>query len=197
MFERMREYKPKKVHRLEVEIDGFTPCLERVSDGQILQTTVSIATPEDIMKVNQWRRFEDWKAYLNSSDGFLVYKLCIESDATIQGLISFEKEPHSYGGHSWIELHVLESAPHNFGKTKIYNGVAAHLFAVACKHSIQSGCNGLVQFHAKTPKLFEHYKESVHAVSIDDTELRMVITPTMANQLVGTYFGRGDDNALQ
>jgi hypothetical protein len=59
-----------------------------------------------------------------------VYKLTITNNQNIiQGLISLEVKPdHVY-------MHLIESAPFNFGKQKTYLGVSGNLVAFACKLS--------------------------------------------------------------
>jgi len=61
----------------------------------------------------------------------------------IQGLISLEiKSDHVY-------MHLVESAPFNKGKMKIYAGVPGNLVAFACKLSFQRGHEGNVSFFLK------------------------------------------------
>ena len=35
---------------------------------------------------------------------------------------------------------IVETAPHNYGHNGKYEGVGGHLFAIACKVSMESGC---------------------------------------------------------
>lgn len=48
-----------------------------------------------------------------------------------------------------VFMNLLESAPFNIGKNKIYEGVAGNLVAYACKISFQRGFDGNVAFTAK------------------------------------------------
>ena len=51
----------------------------------------------------------------------------------IQGIVSLTiEEDHIY-------MDLLESAPFNIGRNKIYEGVAGNLVAYACKVSFQNG----------------------------------------------------------
>lgn len=59
-------------------------------------------------------------------------------------------------------MNLLESAPFNIGKDKLYEGVAGNLVAYACKISFQKGFEGYVTFTAKT-KLIKHYEENLGA----------------------------------
>lgn len=47
-------------------------------------------------------------------------------------------------------MHLVENAPFNIGKGKIYEGVAGNLVAYACKESFQKGFDGNVAFISKT-----------------------------------------------
>jgi len=74
-----------------------------------------------------------------------VYKLTIVNNpAIIQGLLSVTIE------QDHVFMNLLESAPFNIGKNKIYEGVAGNLVAYACKISFQRGFDGNVAFTAKT-----------------------------------------------
>jgi len=84
-----------------------------------------------------------------------------------------------------IEMHLIESAPHNLGKSKKYAGVAANLVAYACKLSFESGFEGFVSFKPKT-RLFEHYKRTLGAEPIFRN--RMQIATDSAKNLVNSYF---------
>lgn len=59
-------------------------------------------------------------------------------------------------------MFLLESAPFNMGKNKLYEGVAGNLVAFACKLSFQRGAEGFVSFEAKT-KLIDHYTNTLGA----------------------------------
>lgn len=73
-----------------------------------------------------------------------VYKLTvIGNPKVIQGLLSFTIQPD----HIYMDL--LESAPFNRGRNKLYEGVPGNLVAYACKVSFQHGFDGYVSF---TPK---------------------------------------------
>lgn len=57
-------------------------------------------------------------------------------------------------------MHLVESAPFNKGKNKMYAGVAGNLVAFVCRRSFQLGHQGNVAFKAKT-QLMEHYVETL------------------------------------
>jgi len=87
---------------------------------------------------------------------------------------------------NFIEMHLIEVAPDNKGKSKKYMGVAANLVAYVCKTSFDLGFDGIIAFNAKT-NLVEHYKLSLGAVSLLTKE-RMVIPSTSAKKLVSSYY---------
>jgi len=84
----------------------------------------------------------------------------------IQGSISLSIEPD----HVYMPL--LENAPFNLGKNKLYEGVAGNLMAHACKVSFHHGFDGFVAFTAKT-KLIKHYEDSLGAYTLGGS--RMII----------------------
>ena len=88
-----------------------------------------------------------------------VYKLNIVGNPKIiQGLISLEvKKDH-------VHMHLLESAPFNIGKSKVYLGIPGNLVAFACKLSFQRGGKGYISFIAKT-KLIDHYIDTLGAIN--------------------------------
>lgn len=190
MFDEIKAYIPKKIHRLDLEIDEFTFCLKHTGTGEIYNTKVDLATNADFKHVEKWRMHEDWNLYLNQPSPFYsVHKVLLENDEAIQGMICLESEPLGTT-YKWIEMSVIESAPHNYGQSKLYAGVAAHLLAIACQKSIETGCNGIVAFHAKNQKLVEHYQNKLGAVLIDADTSRMVIIPETAIKLVNIYFNK-------
>lgn len=195
IYDAIRAYKPATIHRLDLEIDEFTPCLRHTETGEILNTSISIATHEDFEHVQTWRLREDWKKYLNDPEHFSVYKITLEGDTGIQGLVCFEKDHQEEQLDEneifrWIELSVVESAPHNVGQQKRYAGVAAHLLAIVCKNSFDSNCSGFVSFFAKNEKLFAHYQVALGANPVDDLDFRLLISSERAKELVDVYFNK-------
>lgn len=81
----------------------------------------------------------------------------------------------------------METAPHNFSHNGKYTGVGGHLFAIACKMSMDAGCDGFVAFTAKN-NLIEHYKETLGAKVISGQ--RMYIDDNAAKVLIEKYLER-------
>ena len=84
-----------------------------------------------------------------------------------------------------VFMHLVESAPYNKGKTKLYSGVPGNLVAFACKVSFQRGFEGNVAFISKT-QLIEHYQESLGAVHFGGR--LMIINSKAAHKLINRYF---------
>ncbi len=82
-------------------------------------------------------------------------------------------------------MNLVESAPFNIGRNKLYEGVPGNLVAFACKHSFQRGTDGFVAFDAKT-KLIEHYEKTLDAVHFRGQ--RMIIPTHSAQILIDKYF---------
>lgn len=103
----------------------------------------------------------------------------INNPSIIQGLLSLTIE----NDHVFINL--LESAPFNIGRNKLYEGVAGNLVAFACKVSFQKGFEGFVAFTAKS-HLIKHYEKTLGAFHFKNQ--RMIIDTRSAKRLVEKYF---------
>ena len=135
------------------------------------------ATLNQSLKRNGW--LFDWKYELKQPERE-VYKLTIPNNITIiQGLISLEiKTDHIY-------MHLVESAPFNKGKSKVYSGVPGNLVAFACRLSFQRGFEGNVSFISKT-QLIEHYTKTLGAYHFGGR--LMIIESEAALKLIDKYF---------
>lgn len=166
-----------KEQGIDIDIDELTPCLRRISDGTLVQTNLSLYHPKAKTKGFGF----DWKKI---DDGhFRVYALRLNGDDTIQGLVSMKSE------RGYIEVGHAEAADWNkftAGDKRIYSGVGGHLFAEACRQSIEEGNGGFVAFTAKT-KLFDYYSRQMGAQLLGGQ--RMVIDEGAALRLVERYFG--------
>ncbi len=172
--------KNKKSRELDFEIDSLTNSIRNIISGDSFQTEVIRLLAIDlktITKKNGWTF--NWKAE-SKENRKEVYKLTIVNNPhIIQGLISFTIN----GDHIYMDL--LESAPFNRGKNKVYEGVAGNLVAYACKVSFQKGFEGYVSFTSKTI-LIEHYIKTLNAIPVGGQ--LMVINTLAANILVDKYF---------
>jgi len=167
---------------LDFEIDKLTNSIENVVTGDSFLTDVSVITLADlktITKKNNWQF--DWKSEYKQPKKE-VYKLTIvNNQLIIQGLVSLEiKSDHVY-------MHLVENAPFNKGRIKMYAGVAGNLVAFACKLSFQRGHQGNVSFHSKT-QLVQHYIDSLGATHVGGRI--MIIHTVAALKLIDKYFGK-------
>jgi hypothetical protein len=80
---------------------------------------------------------------------------------------------------------LVESAPFNKGKTKMYSGVSVNLVAFACKLSFQRGHEGNVSFLSKT-QLVDHYIKTLGAFHFGGRV--MIIETQAALKLLNKYF---------
>jgi hypothetical protein len=167
---------------LDFEVDKLTNSIENILTGDSFLTDVSVVNNEDIKNINKkfgW--LFDWKKEAKLADRD-VYKLTIVNNASIiQGLVSLTVK------EDYVVMHLIESAPFNKGKLKVYAGIPGNLVAFACKLSFQRGCEGYVSFIAKT-KLIDHYVKTLGAVHVGAQ--RMVITREAALKLIDKYFSK-------
>jgi len=162
------------------EIDELTNSVKNIISGDSFSTDISRITRSDLKKItkkNGW--LFDWKLELKHPERD-IYKISIVNNQTIiQGLISLEvRSDHVF-------MHLVESAPFNKGKTKLYSGVPGNLVAFACKLSFQRGHEGNVAFLSKT-NLIDHYKESLGAIHAGGR--LMIIDSNAAFKLINRYF---------
>jgi hypothetical protein len=171
--------KQKKYH-LEIEIDKLTNSIVNKISGDSFPTDTHLISKVDIKIVNKKNGWLfNWANESKYKDR-QVYKLTIRNNPDIiQGLISIsDLKDHFY-------LHLIESAPFNLGKSKVYEGVPGNLFAYTCKISWDKGYNGFVSFTSKT-KLMEHYENTLGATHIGGH--KMIIFPQEALKLIKKYY---------
>ena len=173
--------KPEQIG-LDFEVDKLTNSIENVVSGDCFATDITIIAISDLKNVTKKTGWQfDWKLELKQPERD-VYKLTIvNNQSVIQGLISLEiKSDHVY-------MHLVESAPFNKGKTKVYAGVPGNLVAFACKLAFQRGHEGNVSFFSKT-QLVQHYIDSLGAMHIGGRI--MIIDTNAALKLINKYFPR-------
>lgn len=170
----------KDTDKLDFLIDKLTDSIRNTISGDSFQTEVSLLNKSDLRNVTKSKGWLfNWRNEFNQSDRE-VYKLTIlDNPDIIQGLISITvRKDHVY-------MFLLESAPFNLGKKKLYEGVPGNLVAFACKVSFQRGGEGFVSFESKT-KLIDHYVETLGAYHFGGH--LMVIDTIAAKKLVNQYF---------
>ena len=167
-------------YHIDIEIDKLTNSIENSISGDSFPTEIQQIESTDfknVTKIKGW--LFNWREESKLKDRE-VYKLTILGNPTvIQGLVSISDfKDHVY-------LHLIESAPFNLGKHKLYKGVPGNLFAFACRDSWDKGYEGFVSFTAKT-KLIEHYEKSLGATHVGGH--KMIIFPDAALKLIRKYF---------
>jgi hypothetical protein len=171
--------KQSKYH-VGVEIDKLTNSILNTISGDSFPTDVHLLSKVDLKKINKKNQWHfDWAKEFKLTDR-VVYKLTIRNNPDIiQGLVSIS----DYNDHFY--LHLIESAPFNLGRHKLYEGVPGNLFAFACKISWKKGYQGFISFTSKT-KLIDHYEKKLCATHIGGH--KMVIFPKDSLKLINKYF---------
>lgn len=170
----------RKKNQIEIRIDKLTNSIVNTISGDSFPTDVHPVKASDLRVVTTnvgW--LFDWASELRLADR-QVFKLTIRNNPNIiQGLLSIsDNRDHYY-------LHLIESAPFNLGKNKLYEGVPGNLFAFVCKTSWDRGYQGFISFKSKS-KLVEHYETNLGATHVGGN--RMVIFPPEALKLIKKYF---------
>ncbi|MEI6408893.1 MAG: hypothetical protein WCR52_05900 [Bacteroidota bacterium] len=167
-------------YHLDIKIDRLTNSVQNTISGDSFATEIHEVVNFDLKTITKSSGWAfDWKAELKMSDRS-VYKLTIvDNPNIIQGLASVS----DYLDHFY--LHLVESAPFNRGRKKLYAGVPGNLFAFACKLSLDKGYQGFVTFQSKT-KLIEHYENAIGATHVGGH--KMIIFPNAALKLIKQYF---------
>jgi hypothetical protein len=170
----------KALPQIDIIIDKLTNSIENVITGDSFTTEITVLTMAElkmVSKKNGWlfNWSEEFKNPIKE-----VYKLTIVGNANvIQGLICLEvRIDHVY-------MHLIENAPFNKGKTKMYAGVAGNLVAFACKFSFQRGYEGNISFISKS-QLISHYEKTLGAFHFGGRV--MIIEKNAALKLIGKYF---------
>lgn len=165
---------------INIEIDELTNSVKNIISGDSFPTDITQITKNDLKTITKKIGWQfDWKLELKYPERD-VYKLTIvNNQSIIQGLISVEvRSDHVF-------MHLVESAPFNKGKTKIYSGVPGNLVAFACKLSFQRGHEGNIAFISKT-QLVDHYIDSLGAKHFGGR--LMIIDTNAALNLISKYF---------
>lgn len=171
--------KKRKTH-LDFEIDSLTNSIVNTFTGDSFETDIARLIKGDLKTVTKKKGWLfNWGQELRKN-GREVYKLTIVNNpAVVQGLISFTVRADN------VFMHLVESAPFNIGKNKIYEGIPGNLVAFACKTSFKNGLEGFVSFFSKT-KLIDHYVKTLGAYHFGGH--LMVISTDPAQILVDKYF---------
>ena len=172
--------KKAKKHLHDFTVDKLTNSIENVISGESFKTDVLPVSQRDlkfIFKKDGWRF--NWNAEFKQANR-TIYKLVIPENINIvHGLVSLTPDKDN------VYMNLIESAPFNIGKNKLYEGVPGNLIAFACKQSFHRGTEGYVSFHSKT-KLIDHYEKTLGAVHFGGH--LMIINTDAALKLIDKYF---------
>ena len=170
----------RKLTGLSFEIDKLTRSIENVVTGDSFPTVVLPLTRDDLKTVtrkNSW--LFNWKKEFKTQ-GRSVFKLTIvDNPLVIQGLLCLEP------GTDHVVMHLVESAPFNLGRNKVYAGVLGNLVAYGCKRSFELGFEGNLAFISKT-SLIAHYEATLNAIHYGSG--CMIVNTAAARYLVDKYF---------
>lgn len=139
---------------IDIEIDGFAPCLIECKTGRVVNTTVKEMKRSELKgynKSNGW--YIDWSKVPHNQT---IKAIFAEGNEEIQGLIAYRPVSESFA----VKIHWIVANPKSNGnltKNKEYKGIGAHLFAIAAKISFDEGYDGYVQAQAANRKLLEYY----------------------------------------
>lgn len=167
-------------YHLGIEIDRLTNSIVNTISGDSFPTDVHPVTKSDLKNVtkkNDW--LFNWAGEFKLTDR-KIFKLTIRNNpGIVQGLLSISDY------NDYYYLHLIESAPFNLGKNKLYEGVPGNLVAFTCKSSWDKGYQGFVSFTSLT-KLIQHYEKTLGAAHVGGH--KMVIFPQEALKLIKKYY---------
>ncbi|MCW3789750.1 hypothetical protein [Plebeiibacterium sediminum] len=170
----------KEVQHIEIEIDKLTNSIENAISGDRFETEILEVSQEELRPIKRGNGWQfDWKYEFEQTDRKVFKLTIIGNPKIIQGLVSIS----DYGDHMY--MHLIESAPFNKGKNKLYVGVPGNLVAYLCKTSWDKGYEGISAFMSKT-RLIEHYEKMLGAVHVGGH--KMIIFPEAAVKLIKKYF---------
>lgn len=139
---------------INIEIDGFAPCLIECKTGRVVNTTVKEMKRSELKGYNKssgW--YIDWSKVPHDQT---IKAIFAEGNEEIQGLIAYKPVSENFA----VKIHWIVVNPKSNGhltKDKEYKGIGAHLFAIAAKISFDEGYDGYVQAQAANRKLLEYY----------------------------------------
>lgn len=115
---------------VDIQIDELTNCLRCRETGKeydtqyrLVSQTITKSAAEKLIEAG-WKF--DWS--IPYTNGYEIYELLLKDTEERQGMIAL-KHIHS---QLYTHVDIVESAPQNTGRSGRYQGVGAHLFAIAC-----------------------------------------------------------------
>lgn len=173
---------------INVELDGYVPCLLDTKTGKLVDTEVSRVYDTSVLSECNERTGWDFPWNKPPADTE-VYSLSIVDNSEIEGLIAIRKEPESKA----VYMYWGNAAPHNkiskFNTHKKYEGVGGHLFAIAADISVKEGYGGFIYGDAANKDLFEKFvnKYGAYPLSTRDRPYRFCFDGEALLLLLNTY----------
>lgn len=147
-----------------VDIDELTPCLIDNESGEIIETEViQIKRKTFLSKYNErngW--YTDWAELLEENE---IFALVIKGTVSIQGMIAIRPDDMMQSLFVTWMVAAPENNPERC-KTKRYNGIGGHLFAIAAQKSEEYGFDCAVSGFAANKNLMNHYCKTFNAEAI-------------------------------
>jgi len=175
--------KKGRTRRLDFEIDKLTNSIENTLTGKSVETEILRLQKRDTITLQRLEWQFDWYKELQKPSREIHALVAKENPSVWHGLVSATDEPDH------LFMHLIESAPFNKGRGKLFAGVMGNLVAFLCRRSFENGYMGAVAFEAKT-RLIEHYKKELGAQLF--TPNRMFIDTPEALIPVRKYFPNFD-----
>ncbi len=170
----------KSKNQVDIVIDQLSNSIIHAKSGKTYKTQCLPINKSDLkltLKKNGW--LFNWSTEFKKEDRKVFKLVTLQKTESIEGLVCLAER------ENYMELELIESAPHNRGTKKLYLGVAANMFAFACYHSKLVGHEGNIGFISKT-NLIEHYENSIGAIHIGNQ--RMIIHELAAESLISRYY---------
>jgi hypothetical protein len=147
-----------------------------VSTGKKNKIEILPLVTSDFKLLSRTSFFFDWR----QEAAFEIYKLMIQGQSEIQGLVSLERMPNEWRVH----IRLLTVSIKNKGKDKIYDRVAGNLIAHAAKIAVRE--YGILACVSLRPKsvIAKHYIEK-YDMNVTGNTLSIMV-PKIAN-LINRY----------
>jgi len=147
-----------------------------MADGSTHEVDVLRVEDEELARIDPARYFFDW----TEETGQEVYKLVLQGQHDILGLISIEVMPKEWRVH----VRLLTVSEENQGRGKMYDRIAGNLLAHAAGIAVREfGASACISLRPKTA-LEPHYMEKYNMTKTGVTLSLMV--PEIMN-LINTY----------
>lgn len=150
------------------------------SSGELIEARVEPVEGKDWANIEKNNAFQfDW----NLEKRHEAYKIRLDSDEEILGLISFKDIPREFR----IHICLIEVNRKDVGRKKRYDHLAGCLLAFACEQSFKRDYDGYVSLRSKT-ELIGHY---VSKYGFQQLGKNLFIDLADAERLINEYLGNG------